>query len=104
MKPEQRNGAQADLQFFKPTCIIRTLARWTPMQMGANAVIGRRCETQVYLQGVLEVLRHGTAVLVEPQSPAAAIILFVDLIYCLVWQEVRDLKRFPPVAATTRSR
>ena len=36
-------------------------------QKGANAVIGVRCETQSYVQGVLEVLCYGNAVLVEPQ-------------------------------------
>jgi uncharacterized protein YbjQ (UPF0145 family) len=36
-------------------------------QMGANAVIGMRFQTQGFAQGVLEVLCYGTAVLVEPQ-------------------------------------
>jgi uncharacterized protein YbjQ (UPF0145 family) len=36
-------------------------------QKGANAVIGVRCATQGYVEGVLEVLCYGTAVLVEPQ-------------------------------------
>ncbi|WP_445242359.1 heavy metal-binding domain-containing protein [Microcoleus sp. S13_C5] len=35
-------------------------------QMDANAIIGVRCQTQGYLQGVLEVLCYGTAVLVAP--------------------------------------
>jgi uncharacterized protein YbjQ (UPF0145 family) len=35
-------------------------------RMGANAVIGVRCQTQGFEQGVLEVLWYGTAVLVAP--------------------------------------
>ena len=36
-------------------------------RMGANAVIGVRCNTQGFEAGVLEVLWYGTAVLVAPQ-------------------------------------
>lgn len=35
-------------------------------QMGANAIIGMRIQTQGFVAGVLEVLCYGTAVLVEP--------------------------------------
>ncbi|MEG4420846.1 heavy metal-binding domain-containing protein [Microcoleus sp. LAD1_D5] len=35
-------------------------------KMGANGVVGVRIQTQGYVQGVLEVLCYGTAVLVQP--------------------------------------
>src|SRR5215208_2630456 len=37
--------------------------------LGANAVIGARCDTTEISQGVTEVLAYGTAVIVEPATP-----------------------------------
>lgn len=39
-------------------------------QLGANAVIGLRYDATEIMQGVTEVLCYGTAVVVEPASPA----------------------------------
>ena len=40
-------------------------------QLGANAIIGFGYDTTEIAQGMTEVLAYGTAVIVEPESPAA---------------------------------
>ncbi|MFL6595366.1 MAG: YbjQ family protein [Chthoniobacterales bacterium] len=40
-------------------------------QLGANAIIGLRYDATEIMQGVTEVLCYGTAVLVQPRTPAA---------------------------------
>src|SRR3982751_2095437 len=40
-------------------------------ELGANAIVGLRYDATEIMQGVTEVLCYGTAVLVQPRTPAA---------------------------------